>query len=223
MLQALIMQSYKTKIETIRIAEIDYQIQSLLDRQQFSDPEGASEELGISSAMWPIFGQVWPIGLILATIMSKETILGKDTLEIGCGMALSSIVIKSLGGTITASDYHPLTKTFLETNTKLNFLAPINFETGNWNTENPTLGKFNQIIASDILYEPQHAMTAAAFIQRHAAPLAEVIVLDAGRGFHNVFIKEMTKLGYAHTVDDFVEFSNEGKRPKGYILRFSRT
>lgn len=35
-------------------------------------------------------------------------------LEIGCGLGLSSIVLHQMGMDITASDYHPLAKEFLD-------------------------------------------------------------------------------------------------------------
>lgn len=216
------MLDYQVKFENIRIGEVDYKIRSLLDRQQFSDPDGESEALGISSAMWPIFGQVWPLAHVLASIMADEPLKDKNTLEIGCGIALSSIVIKNLGGSITASDYHPLARPFLEANAKLNCLSPIDFQTGNWNTDNPELGKFNHIIASDILYEPHHVLLASAFIQQHASPVVKVIVLDPGRGFHRAFSRAMEKFGFSHTADDLRDYPLNGSKRKGFILRFAR-
>ena len=216
------MDQYQVKFEKIRIAEVDYTIRSLLDRQQFSDPDGESESLGISSAMWPIFGQVWPLAHVLASIMAQEPLSEIKTLEIGCGIALSSIVIKNLGGEITATDYHPLARSFLEANTKLNCLESIDFQTGNWNTENPELGKYNRIIASDILYEPQHAVLASSFIDKHASPLVKVTVIDPGRGFHRLFSREMEKLGFSYTADDLRDYPVNNKKRKGFILRFSR-
>jgi 2-polyprenyl-3-methyl-5-hydroxy-6-metoxy-1,4-benzoquinol methylase len=216
------MHDYKVKFENIRIADVDYKIRSLFDNQQFSDPKGESESLGISSAMWPIFGQVWPLAHILASIVAKESLVNKNTLEIGCGIALSSIVIKNLGGEITASDYHPLAKSFLEANAKLNCLAPIEFQTGNWNTKNPELGKFNNIIASDILYEPRHVLLASAFIEQHASPVVKVTVLDPSRGFHRLFSREMQNIGFTHTFEDLRDYPLNGNKRKGFILRFSR-
>ena len=58
------------KQESIAIAgAADLLIRSLLDRQQFNDPGGEAEALGISSAAWPLFGLLWPSGLRLAETM----------------------------------------------------------------------------------------------------------------------------------------------------------
>jgi len=64
-------------------------------------------------------------------------------LEIGCGIGLSSIVLHKLGVNITASDYHPLAKAFLDGNVLGNKLPPIKFKSGNWGGENPLLGEFD--------------------------------------------------------------------------------
>ena len=65
------MPGYDIKVQSLAIDGVaDLQIRSLLDNQQFADPAGAAEALGISSAQWPLFGQVWPSGLHLAAAMA---------------------------------------------------------------------------------------------------------------------------------------------------------
>jgi predicted nicotinamide N-methyase len=213
---------YKVKFETIDIGGIDYTIRSLLNLQQFSDLQGEALGLGISSAMWPLFGQVWPMSKILARVMLSETLIGKRVLEIGCGMGLPSLVVKRLGGDITASDYHPLSQSFLVENTILNALAPICFEAGNWHTENLNLGEFDLIIGSDVLYEHQHIDLLSSFIHDHASSHAEIIIVDPGRGSHRAFARAMEHLGYQHTWTDLTNYPNLNSVPKGFILRFSR-
>ena len=111
----------------------------------------------------------------------------KRILEIGCGIGLPSLVVKRLGGDITASDYHPLAQSFLLENTALNSLAPIRFRTGNWSTPNQNLGKFDLIIGSDILYEHQHVELISSFIDHHASSRVNIVIVDPGRGSHRAF------------------------------------
>jgi methylase of polypeptide subunit release factors len=54
------------------------------------------------------------------------------SLELGCGLALASLVIHRRGGDVTASDCHPLTEAFLKENLRLNHLPPMKYRTGNW-------------------------------------------------------------------------------------------
>ncbi len=55
------MPGYNVKHETLVLGTSDFMIRSLLDRQQFADPEGLAEALGISSASWPLFCLLWAI------------------------------------------------------------------------------------------------------------------------------------------------------------------
>ena len=50
----------------------DLLIRSLADRQQFHDPQGHAERIGISSASWPLFGLVWPSGVALAQRLAQR-------------------------------------------------------------------------------------------------------------------------------------------------------
>ncbi len=172
--------------------------------------------------MWPLFGQIWPMSQILARVMLGETLVGKRILEIGCGIGLPSLVLKQLGGDITASDYHPLARAFLAENAILNNLESIRFNGGNWNTSNLTLEKFELIIGSDVLYEHQHIELLSAFIDLHSSTDVEVVIVDPGRGSHRAFAREMERLGYEHSWTDLKDYPILDVKPKGFILRFSR-
>ena len=69
------MPGYEVKWEDIAVAGVaDVRIRSLLDRQQYADPLGAAEALGISSAAWPLFGLVWPAGRALAAAVAHRPV-----------------------------------------------------------------------------------------------------------------------------------------------------
>lgn len=54
------MPGYLTKQESIAVAGVpNLIIRSLQDRQQYADPLGDADRLGISSATWPLFGLLW--------------------------------------------------------------------------------------------------------------------------------------------------------------------
>ena len=71
------MPGYATRQQLVRLGGHDYRIRALSDRQQFADPDGHAERLGISSAQWCLFGQVWPSGRLLAEAMSHFDVAGK--------------------------------------------------------------------------------------------------------------------------------------------------
>jgi len=216
------MPGYLTKLETHLLGDSTFQVQSLLDRQQFADPEGLAHAAGISSASWPLFGLIWPSARMLANAMQQQDIIGKRILEIGCGLALASLVIHRRHGNITASDCHPLTQEFLANNLRLNALPKMNYQVGNWAKDNPDLGKFDLIIASDVLYERDQPDVLSKFIDRHASEQVQIIVVDPDRGNRNEFCRRMTALGYSLDLQRAGHQQNTGEVYKGHFLNFNR-
>ncbi len=191
------MPGYSTRQVTLRIGGHDYRLRALSDRQQFADPHHAAERAGISSAQWALFGQPWPAGRVLAAAMSGFDVAGKRILELGCGLGLSSLVLQRRRADITASDHHPLAATFLEHNAALNDLPAVAYRDLPWAIPNADLGRFDLIIASDVLYERDHAALLAALVWRHALAKSEVVITDPGRGNSATFTPAMLAQGSA--------------------------
>lgn len=225
------MPGYDVKVQTLVIdGAADLRIRSLLDRDQFADPVGAADTLGISSAQWPLFGQVWPSGLHLAAAMAIRPLPdGERILEIGCGLALASLVCHRRGAEVTASDIHPLAGAFLLENLRLNQLAPMRYCHGDWSEDAVSAelgaprvhGRFDLIIGSDVLYERDDGGALAAFIEKHALPRCELVIVDPNRGNRSAFGKRMAGLGF-----EFSEtvLSAEAESPdyRGRLMRFVR-
>lgn len=194
------MPGYEVKLQRVAVAGgDDLEIRSLLDRLQYADPDGAAELAGISPASWPLFGQIWPSSQVLAGLMQDWQLGARRFLEIGCGLALASLVVHRRGGDITASDCHPLAEVFLRDNLRRNGLPPMKYSTGNWLRPNPSLGRFDVLIGSDLLYERDHPGQLARFIQRHALASAEVLIIDPNRGHRPAFTRHMAQTGFELT------------------------
>jgi len=217
------MPGYHVKLETVTVGGTDYLIRSLLDRQQYSDPLGAAELAGISSASWPLFGHLWPSARVLALYMHTFDLVGKRILEIGAGLALASLVVHRRAGDMTVSDWHPLSQAFLNENLELNKLGPLEYQSGNWETTNPQLGRFDLIIGSDVLYERQQPMQLATFIDLHATASAQIIIVDPDRGNRVGFCKAMTGLGFDCVVRRADPLFENGEPFKGHFLTFMRS
>ena len=179
------------------IGGIVYRLRVLSDTQQFADPDGHGAKLGISSAQWSLFGQVWPAGRLLAQAMHRFDIEGKRILELGCGIGLASLVLQHRGANVVASDAHPLAEVFLAYNAALNGLPALHYRQLRWDDALPTLGRFDAIIASDVLYERGHAELIDAVVERHALPDSEVLVTDPGRGNSARFSRLLAERGFA--------------------------
>lgn len=195
-------------------------VRGLLDRQQFSDEDGAAEALGISSAQWSLFGVVWPSALALAVEMTTFPVDGLRILEVGCGLGLASLVLQQRGADVTASDHHPLAAEFLAFNTHLNGLPPIPFRRAPWEGPNPDLGRFDLVIGSDVLYERGHPSLLAAFVAAHSNSASGVVLTDPGRAHRGRFVSALLALGFAATARR-VAFERQTKL--GHVLGFRRS
>jgi predicted nicotinamide N-methyase len=202
------MPGYQTKRELIDIRGSQaLQICSLLDRQQHADPLGEAAAMGISSATWPLFGVLWESSIELAALMAQRAVTPNERiLEMGCGLALASLVAHRRGADVTASDCHPLAARFLLENLRLNELPPMPYRHGLWSTSpavaaeggRPIVeGRFDLLIGSDVLYERDDTGCLASFIDRHALPDAEVLIVDPDRGNRAAFTRRMSAAGFA--------------------------
>jgi predicted nicotinamide N-methyase len=200
----------------------DLRIRSLRDRQQYDDRDGLAEQAGISSADWPLFGLVWPSARMLAGCLAGRDLHGLRILEVGCGLALASLVAHRQRADVTASDCHPLTARFLAANLRLNGLPPMRYTTGDWARSDAALGRFDLIVGSDVLYERQQPGQLSAFIERHAARGAEVAIVDPGRGQRASFTRHMATLGFAGDESMLDGPQASGEAYRGRLLRYTR-
>jgi predicted nicotinamide N-methyase len=228
---------YLTKLERIRVAGVsELTIRSLLDAQQYSDPQGEAEHLGISTASWPHFGQLWPSGAWLAARLACRPVGASErVLEIGCGLALASLVGHRRGADMTASDCHPLAERFLLENLRLNQLPPLKYRHGHWGTHGAApwqidagtipivSGRYDLIIGSDLLYERDAEGSLAAFIGALAAPAAQVWIVDPDRGNRAAFHRAMDEQGF-EVHEDRLSRPAQADAPayKGRMLTYCR-
>ncbi|MBK1874436.1 MULTISPECIES: class I SAM-dependent methyltransferase [Marinobacter] len=212
----------RLRYQTIEFGNVDIHVCTLRDNQQFDDPNDIALKLGISSATWPLFGIIWPSSLVLAHYIVNHPTEGKRILEIGCGMALSSLLLNERNDDITATDYHPEVGVFLERNTQLNHGKAIGYQRVDWADKASDLGLFDIIIGSDVLYEDEHINLLADFIDRHANTACEVILVDPGRGRKNKFSRRMETHGFSFS-EEKPECTDYLDKPfKGHVLKFRR-
>lgn len=216
------MKGYQVRNLDIKVGAFKGQIQALSDHQQYFDPTGSAAKAGICSASWSMFGQLWPASQVLAKAVKKIEIDGRRVLELGCGLGLPSLVLQYRGADITASDHHPLSETFLNHNANLNNLPLIPYLDLPWGVVGPEIERFDLIVGSDLLYEPNHAELLAGLIGRVAKPSSKVMISCPGRGYRNSFSRSMEKLGYTLT-EKRLPFSLGEKPPfKGRLLTYRR-
>lgn len=208
--------------QTIEFEHVDIHLRTLRDLQQFPDDTSAAEALGVPTASWPLFGVLWDSGRVLAQLMTEFDIAGRRILELGCGIGLASLVLNSRHADITATDFHPDAGVFLTENVKLNGGRPIPFVRAGWTEACPGLGRFDLILGSDLLYDADHIDLLSGFIDRHANPRCEVIIVDPDRGHQASFSERMQRLGFAASASRPPADAFLPPDYRGHILRYRR-
>ncbi|GGO87043.1 methyltransferase type 12 [Marinobacterium nitratireducens] len=216
------MSKLRLRYQTLEFGDVDIHLRTLRDRQQYRDVDGVAEKLGIHSSNWALFGIVWASSEVLAHLMADYDVDGKRVLEVGCGIGLSSLLLNSRHADITATDYHPEAGAFLAENVRLNGGDCIPFVRTGWGDDDCGLGTFDIIIGSDLLYEAGHVELLSGFIDVHAKPTCDVILVDPGRGHHARFSKKMVSLGYRHSQRVPTDVGYLDKPYKGQILSYRR-
>ncbi len=184
------------RYQDYEVGKFNIRLRMLRDLDQYEETGGRAEEAGISREAFPLFGIVWASSEVLSRLMLGYDLTDKRVLEIGCGMALASHVMNALGADITAMDIHPVTEELITSNAILNNAPRIPFLNASWGDDTSILGEFDLIVGSDVLYEPKHIKTLAAFLDRHAGPSSEVLIVDPDRGQLEAFQADMSKAGF---------------------------
>ncbi len=220
--------TYATQREAVVLDGKPWEIQSLLDRNQYADPLGTAAALGISSAEWPIFGMIWPSSYLLVEVMlelhrskaARALATPSRYVELGCGLGLAPLVLSEAGANVTATDQHPLCDQFLQTNARTNDTVPPLFERLDWTQPGPS-SRFDVLFGSDLLYEPHHPALLASCTEQLTSSSATVIIIDKPRGLQGKFEQALGRFGFAGTRRK-TAFDIAGKVEHALLLRLSR-
>lgn len=218
------MSSLRYRYQTLEFGEHDIHFRELRDRRQYNDDLGEAELIGIPPAQWPFAGVVWPSEEVLAQLMTFYAIENRRILEVGCGIALASLVLNERLADVSATDIHPCSGDNLQHNTQLNNGRHIPFLRTAWeDTPQAEFGPFDVVIGSDLLYERQQAKQLAWFIKQLAKPRCEVLLVDASRGFLPDFRFRMQELGFTYRQLDAILPFTKPEKYKGNIAHFRRS
>ncbi|MBC7714706.1 MAG: methyltransferase domain-containing protein [Rhizobacter sp.] len=187
-----------------------------------------NQDLSLAEEHCPYFGVMWEAGIGLSQFLTRETCEGKKILEIGCGLALPSFVATRFGGNVIATDFHADVPLFLDLNKEKNKIE-FEYQVMNWRSEiertKGTLGLFDLVLGSDILYESQHPMQVAEALIAFLKPGGKIILSDPGRAYVQKFISSMRELGYPDhftTQKVAAKFTLKNIEREIYLFEFSK-
>lgn len=180
--------------EMTTIRDLDESIDILCDH--FGEED---QDQSLAEEHCPYFGVLWEAGIGLSQFLTPSMCEGRKILEIGCGLALPSFVASRFGGNVIATDFHVDVPLFLEKNQAVNKIK-FDYEVMNWRSEiehtKNSLGTFDLVLGSDILYESQHPLQVAKALIAFLNPGGTIILSDPGRAYIQKFVSSMRELGY---------------------------
>jgi len=145
-------------------------IDALIDEQAFA----ADERI-------PYWAHVWESAVVLAEEIAELDGQGRRFLELGCGLGLPAIVAARSGFMTMASDYEESALEGVRYNADRNGAGGLAVRLVDWRRPPDDLGRFDLVVAADVLYERHHATTLAAVIEAVLADGGAALVADPGR------------------------------------------
>lgn len=144
----------------------------------------------------PYWADIWPSSITLAGSLGRFTgPEGGRLLELGCGSGLLSSAAARLGFAVTATDYYDDALRFARLNAWRNARHLITTRHVDWRSLPPDLGRFDVVVACDVLYEPKHSALVANVFTETLFPSAVGILADPGRVALEGFLKECARRG----------------------------
>lgn len=131
----------------------------------------------------PYWAEMWPAGFGLARALPAR-LDGLRIVELGCGLAVPSLVAASRGARVTATDWAPDAVGLVRTNATRNELT-LDALVGDWGE---LQGEFDLVLAADVLYEHRNVEPLVAALPRLAP---EAILALAGRPYEAEFLRRV--------------------------------
>jgi predicted nicotinamide N-methyase len=129
----------------------------------------------------PYWADMWPSSVALAGLVVTLDGTGLRALELGCGVGLVTIAALHAGFAVVATDYYADALLF----TRRNSLSATGREPAtrlvDWRAFPSDMGRFDLVLASDVLYEREYATLVADAIVFSLAPGGRALIADPGR------------------------------------------
>ena len=160
-----------------------------------------SEDDYVKDERLPYWADLWPSAQILAEEVRTMRLAGQRVLELGCGLGLVSIAAAMAGADVVATDYYDDALLFARLNAMVNTARMIGTRMVDWTAMPADLGRFDVVLASDVLYEHRYAPLVANAIATTLVRGGEAIVADPGRIALDAFLEECRERGLTSTPD----------------------
>jgi predicted nicotinamide N-methyase len=144
----------------------------------------------------PYWADLWPSARALTRfLLDRREPPAGIAVELGCGVALPSLALRSIGASVVATDYYDEALRFAEANAERNGLPPL--PTRNLDWRNPPEGAmYDLVLAADVMYERRNAEALRDLLPSITRPGGEVLLADPGRVYLADFREMMLSRGW---------------------------
>lgn len=129
----------------------------------------------------PYWAELWPAARALSRFLLDQSTLQSPAIELGCGVALPSLVLRGRGVDVLATDYYADALRFARHNAQANGVGPLPTRLLDWRQPPPGLGRFPLVIAADVLYEERNGDALLSFLPVIVEKRGEVLLADPDR------------------------------------------
>jgi predicted nicotinamide N-methyase len=135
----------------------------------------------------PYWAELWPSAVELAGAVAERPLAGLRVLELGCGLALPSIVAALGGARALATDWSEDALRFARLNAERNGAAVETVRVA-WEAPEELAARapFDLVLAADVLYERRNADLLLPLLPRLGR---EVLLADPGRPAESSFLE----------------------------------
>lgn len=154
----------------------------------------------------PYWADLWPSARALAAQLLELKELPVRAIELGCGVGLPSLALRSRGVDVLATDWYDDALRFAELNADRNGLAPLQTMSLDWRRiPSIATGRFDLVIAADVLYEERNVAAVASAIGALLKPAGVALLADPGRSYLAAFLAKMEEGWLVERMPDRIE------------------
>jgi predicted nicotinamide N-methyase len=172
--------------ETVRVAGRDLSLLRPRDPEALLDEEAFEHE-----EFLPYWAELWPSSLALAAELAGRALRGTRVLELGCGLAVPSIVAALDGAEVLATDWSPDAVALAGRNAERNG-AILSTALVGWASPQPLLegSPWDVVAAADVLYERRNVPQLLELLPRLVDERGVVLLAEPGRPAARAFLEE---------------------------------
>jgi predicted nicotinamide N-methyase len=149
----------------------------------------------------PYWADLWPSARALARHLLDSGPGAGRVIELGCGLALPSLVTLEAAESVLATDYYREALDFARANAERNGLPPLPTRFLDWRDPPDGLGTFRTALAADVLYEARNADSLSQLLPRIIEPGGSLLLADPGRTYVADFDRSMRTLGWTRELE----------------------